>query len=126
MGSGSDDELAGLAASQHGVFATHHLVELGFSHAARRVRISTGRWEVPYDGVYRIAGAPRTWQTRSLAACWAGRHHGLSRRTDPLPLWDLPSACVDLIELTCPRWRRTTAISSSTRASASTIPTADC
>ena len=107
MGSGSDDELAGLAASQHGVFATHHLVELGFSDAARRARISTGRWEVPYDGVYRIAGAPRTWQSAVLTACWAGGTRALASHRSAAALWDLPSGRTDLIELTCPRWRRT-------------------
>ncbi len=107
MTSPSDESLARVAADHHGIFATHQLDKLKFSEDARHVRIATHRWDVLYDGVYRIAGAPPTWHGDLLAACWAGGTRSLASHRSAEGLWNLPSSRTDLIEVTCPRWRRT-------------------
>ena len=103
----SDDALARLAATQHGVFAAFQLADLKFSDDARHARIAAGRWEILYDGVYRMGGAPKTWRGDLLAACWAGGAGTLASHRSAAELWGLPSARADLIELTCARWKRT-------------------
>jgi hypothetical protein len=105
---GPDDEaLAQLAAQQHGVFATDHLAALNFTDDARRVRLGTGRWELLYDGVYRMGGAPRTWRGDLLAACWAPEPKARASHRAATSLWGLPSGKGDVLEITCKRWRRT-------------------
>ena len=106
MTSPSDDALAELAATQHGIFAAHHLVDLEYSSDARQVRLGTGRWELLYDGVYRMGGAPRTWRGDLLAACWAAGTSALASYLSAAQLWGLPAGRTDITELTCPRWRR--------------------
>jgi hypothetical protein len=103
----ADDQLAELAARHYGNFATSHLVELGFSEDARHVRLSTGRWELLYDEVYRIGGAPRSWNGDVLAACWAAGPEALASHRTAAQLWGLPSGRTDVIEIMCDRWRRT-------------------
>jgi len=106
MTSPSDDALAELAATQHGIFAAHHLVDLEYSSDARQVRLSAGRWELLYDGVYRMGGAPRNWRGDLLAACWAAGTRALASYLSAGQLWGLPSSRTDVIEITCPRWQR--------------------
>jgi hypothetical protein len=101
-----DDALARLAASQHGVFAASHVVAIGYSEKARQVRLNTGRWELLYDGVYRMGGAPTTWQGDLLAACLAAGPDALASHRSAAALWSLPAGRTDLTELTCARWKR--------------------
>ena len=58
--------------AHHGVFAHHHLSELRVSYSERKHRLQEGRWESPYDLVYRIAGTPRSWKGDLLTAVWPG------------------------------------------------------
>ncbi len=106
MTSRADDLLAELAATQYGIFTAHHLTELAFSEDARHVRLSTGRWELLYEEVYRMGGAPPTWRGDLLAACWAAGATALASHPSAAQLWELPSGRIDLIEITCDRWRR--------------------
>jgi very-short-patch-repair endonuclease len=107
MTSPSDDTLAELAATQHGIFAVSHLVDLEYSSDARHGRLSAGRWDLLYDGVYRMGGAPRTWRGDLLAGCWAAGTRALASCRSAAELWGLPSGRTDMIEITCPRWNRT-------------------
>src|SRR5689334_9858699 len=65
-----DRRLLELAGPQHYVVARGQLLEFG---SARQIeyRIQTGLLERVYEGVYRIAGSPRTWHQQLLAACLA-------------------------------------------------------
>jgi hypothetical protein len=105
--SARDDALALLAANQHGVFAAQHLVALGFSDAARQLRLGTGRWILLFDNVYRVGGAPATWHGDVLAACWAAGPTALASHRAAANLWGLPSGRADSVEITCERWHRT-------------------
>jgi predicted transcriptional regulator of viral defense system/very-short-patch-repair endonuclease len=101
-----DAAVARIAESHHGVFAFHHLQQLKVSEDDRCLRLESGRWESPYQLVYRIAGAPRSWKTELLAACWAGGERAFASHQSAAALWDLPGQRRAVAEITCPRWRR--------------------
>lgn len=103
----ADDALAVLAAQHHGVFAARHLADLDFSDDARHARLSSGRWELLHDGVYRMGGAPRTWRGDLLAACLAAPSTAAASHRSAAALEGLPSGRTDVIEIVCERWRRT-------------------
>ncbi len=95
-----------IAERHHGVFAAHHLREHGISEHDRKYRLKVGRWVMVHERVYRIAGTPPTWHGRLLAACWAGGARAAASHRAAAELWGLPGRSGDLVELTCPRWRR--------------------
>ena len=95
-----------IAERHHGVFAAHHLREQGISEHDRKYRLKVGRWVMVHERVYRIAGTPPTWHGRLLAACWAGGAARPRPHRAAAELWGLPGRSGDLVELTCPRWRR--------------------
>ncbi len=101
-----DEEIARIAADHHGLFARHHLIELKVTPEERRHRLATARWAAVHDSAYRIAGTPATWHATLLAACWAGGTRAVASHRSAAALYDLPGGRRDLIELTCPRWRR--------------------
>ncbi len=101
------DVLVGeIAAAHHGVFSFSHLQELGVSHRVGQRRLDTGRWQRVHDRVYRIAGAPPTWKGDLLAACWAGGTRAVASHRSAAALWEIPGRRQELVEITCPRWRR--------------------
>ena len=102
-----DDALADLAARQHGIFTAEQLVPFGYTHNARQARLTSGRWGLLYDGVYRMGGAPTTWFGDVLAACWAAGSAALASHSSAAQLWSLPSGRTDPIHILCQRWSRT-------------------
>ena len=64
MHSMADDAVAGLAASQHGVFTRRQAAAVGFTRRAVDHRIATGRWWVVAPGVLAVPGAPTSWYMR--------------------------------------------------------------
>ena len=107
MAGAQDDALARLASNHHAIFTAEQLITLGFSEKARQVRLSTGRWILLYDNVYRMGGAPSTWCGELLAACWAAGATAVASHRAAAALWELPSGKAPRVELTCKRWRRT-------------------
>jgi hypothetical protein len=59
-----------------------------------------------YEGVYRLGGAPITWKGTLLAACWAGGEYAVASHRSSCALFDVPGSRTDIVEITCPRWRR--------------------
>ena len=57
-----------LAASQHGVFSRAQAAACGITTSQLRTNLRTGRWEACGPGVLRVAGTPRSWQMRAMAA----------------------------------------------------------
>jgi very-short-patch-repair endonuclease len=99
-----DRRLLELAGRQHYVVARDQLLEFG---SVRQIeyRLETGLLERVYEGVYRIAGSPRTWHQQLLAACLASSGaNGVSFRAGAL-MWDLPGG-EEILEITAPRHRR--------------------
>lgn len=98
--------VSAIAEAHHGVFAAHHLADLGVSAHERKYRLRAGRWVLVYDGVYRFAGTPLSWHGRVLAACWTGGLRAAASGRAAAELWRLPGRSVAVVEITCPRWRR--------------------
>jgi len=101
-----DRFVAAIAEQHHGVFAVHHLDDTGASQQVRKRRLAQGRWLSPYDGVFRIAGAPPSWKGDLVAATWAGGDRAVASHRSAAAVWQIPGGKTDALELTCPRWRR--------------------
>jgi very-short-patch-repair endonuclease len=101
-----DLEISRIAEQHHGVFAFHHLDELRVPRGLRDQRLDSGRWIATYDRVYRIAGAPPSWKGDLLAAVWAGGKRAVVSHRSAAALWGLPGKRTEIMEITCPRWRR--------------------
>ncbi len=103
-----DGELARLAGRQDGIFTLEQARACGFDEDAIRYREARS-WVRLHARVFRHPGAPETWRGRLRAACHAGEPHGaLSHRT-AARIYGLPCGREDIVELTCPRWRRSQA-----------------
>jgi predicted transcriptional regulator of viral defense system len=101
-----DRLMTGVAEQHHGIFGAHHLREHGVSDHERKYRLGSGRWSLVHERVYRIAGAPLTWHGAVLAACWAGGVRAVASHHTAAELWHLPGGQREIVEITCPRWRR--------------------
>jgi very-short-patch-repair endonuclease len=67
-----DGVIARIARSHHGLIATTHAAAAGVDRRSLWRRSRTGQLEHVRRGVWRIAGAPRTWEQQALAAVLAG------------------------------------------------------
>jgi predicted transcriptional regulator of viral defense system len=101
-----DAHVSRIAEAHHGVFAAHHLRELGVSRHVRTARLTARRWERVHEDVYRIVGTPLSWRGRLLAACWAGGERAAASHRSAAELRALPGRNGIDIEITCPRWKR--------------------
>jgi hypothetical protein len=99
-----DFAVAEIAQRQHGLITLEQLVELGVTRKQRQWRVHLGRWELPYSGIYRIAGLPRSWKSDLLAACLAG--DAVASHRSAAALWELPGASRDRVEIITERWER--------------------
>jgi hypothetical protein len=106
MPSDVERAVAGYSASHHGVFGSAVLHELGATRRFADNRVANGRWVRLYEGVFRLAGAPRTWRGELLAACLAAGPCALASHRSAAELWKWPGGRTDFVEITCPRWRR--------------------
>jgi hypothetical protein len=66
-----DRKTAAFAERQHGLLTQPQAEESGIGRSSRHRRLESGRWELLYDGVYRVGGAPATLAQRRLAAVLA-------------------------------------------------------
>jgi hypothetical protein len=101
-----DLALAAIAASHHGIFSRQHARQCGFAEHEIDARTSTGRWLRLHQSALRDAAAPATWRGELLAACWAGGFRAYVSHRAAAALWDLPGGRRGMVEITCPRWRR--------------------
>lgn len=102
----ADLVLAEHAAKHHAVFRGAHARMAGLSDRQIEERIADQRWRRLYRDVYRVNGAPPTWEGDLLAACWAGGFRAVASHRSAAELHALPGRRRDLVEVTCPRWRR--------------------
>lgn len=106
MPNGLDAAIAALSTTQHGVFSLEQAIALGATPQQRRTRLRTNRWAQPFPRVFRLAGTPSTWEAKLLAVCLAGGPRGRASHRSAAALWALPGGSRELLEITCPRWRR--------------------
>ena len=97
---GAEAALAVLAATQHGVFHCRQATDAGFTAKMRRVRRENGRWEPLFPAVYRLAGAPFSWQQRLMAACLALGPAAAASHRAAGALWGLDGLEPGLVEVT--------------------------
>jgi very-short-patch-repair endonuclease len=100
-----------LFARQHGLITRRQALDAGLSSRSIDHRVAAGFWERAHRGVYRLSGAPSTWQQRVLAACLAAGPPVVASHWTAGALWSLlPQGTVGpegrLIELTIPERRR--------------------
>ena len=103
-----DAYLAELAAAHQGLLLREWLVAAGVTPDAMRQRLTRRRWIEVHPGVYRIAGAPVTWQQRLLAAQLAAGQSAAVSHRGALAWWGIDGAARGTVELAVPRrqWPR--------------------
>jgi hypothetical protein len=101
-----DRQVGEYAESHHGLVGLEFLATLESWRNEVEWRLRSGRWSHRYDGVYRVAGAPPTWRGDVLAACMAAGPRAVASHRSAAELWGLPGRSTDVVEITCPRWRR--------------------
>jgi very-short-patch-repair endonuclease len=99
-----DDRLRGLARKQLGLVSRRQALELLTADQIRR-RLRTHALEAVRPGVYRIAGAPESWEQAVLGACLAVPGSAASFRC-AAALWGLERFRRDLVEITVPERER--------------------
>lgn len=104
MGLDVDGTLSEIA--RHGVFTYEHARARGISSRELGRRVVAGILEQPFHRVYRCTAAPLTWRAMLLAAVFAGGLRGVASHRSAAALWGLAGGRRDLLEITCPRWRR--------------------
>jgi len=62
-----DRLVAELAVTQHSLFTLRDVISNGGDRFAANRRVDAGRWENPYEEVYRIAGVPWTYEAEVMA-----------------------------------------------------------
>jgi len=80
---------AQLAATQHGLITAAQCRDLGVTRSTIHRRVASAAWVREAPSVYRIAGAPRTWQARALAAVISAGPGALASHRTAAHLWGL-------------------------------------
>jgi predicted transcriptional regulator of viral defense system len=99
-----DRRLLEVAGRQHYVVSRSQLREFG---TARQIehRLDKGFLEREHEGVYRVAGSPRTWYQQLHAACLASSGANAVSFRAGAKVWGLPGG-EEIVEITAPRQRR--------------------
>jgi hypothetical protein len=99
-------ELGRLMAKQRGVLSRSQALEAGLGRGAIQHRLDSGEWQRLHPGVYRMRGAPPSWEQKLMAATlWAGPESAVSHRS-AAALWKLDGVDADgLVEVTTARPR---------------------
>jgi hypothetical protein len=102
-----DRKLMELAERQHSLFTHEQALAVGFSPAAIRHRLGTGRWEQIAVHVYRAAGSARTWEQRLLGLVFAAGPEAAASHRSAAALLGIPGfERRGPVEVTTPRPRR--------------------
>ena len=77
------------AAHQHALVTSGQVAECGGTRAMVEHRVAAGRWRKVGPGVYRLAGAPVTWQSQLLAAVLAAGPGAMGSHRSAGLSWEL-------------------------------------
>ena len=97
-------DIEGFAARHRGLLRRAVAVDHGLTPRQIRYRVATGSWLEVEPGVYRMAGAPVTWEQRVLVACWA--EDGWASHRTAAAIWDFEGCAPRVIEVLVDRWKR--------------------
>lgn len=95
--------IVALFAVQHGVISRSQALTCGLTRRQIEKRCARGLWIIVLPGVYRLAGAPVTWEQRLMAAVlWAGPD-SVASFASAAALWELPDVVAGQVEVTSTR-----------------------
>jgi hypothetical protein len=96
-----------LASTQHSLVTSGQCREIGLSRGTVHRLVARGTWLRAGPGVYRVAGSPRTWHGRALAAVLAAGPDALASHRSAAHLWGLDGfGPPGRIDVTVPRHSR--------------------
>jgi hypothetical protein len=98
--------LAALARRRHGVLTRDQARLAGVTAEQLRRAVQRGELDRPHPGVFRIAGAPRTWHQSLLVGVLAGGPGALASHRSAAVLWDLDGSWRGRGEIVAPRHLR--------------------
>jgi very-short-patch-repair endonuclease len=94
--------LAPVARGQDALFTLGQATASGLSLRKVQHCLESGLWEPVHAGVYRVSGAPRSWEQEVLAACLAAGPHAVASHRAAAALWELDGVWSAPVELTVP------------------------
>jgi len=98
--SGGDRAIAEVAAKQHGAFTLAQARAAGITRAALRHRVRVNRWMRVCPGVFRLAGAPPTWELRVFAAVAGTAPQAAASHRAAAQLLGIPGFTGNWVEIT--------------------------
>lgn len=97
--SATHSRLASLTRRQLGLVTKDQALAAGFTYDQVRHRLHTGELVAAGRGVYRLGGAPATWEQRALAAVLSVGHDAVLSDRSAATVWKLDLPCVDRVEV---------------------------
>src|SRR5437660_3592449 len=82
-------DLLEMAAERFGVFRRDDAFAAGLSRQGIQTRLGSGLWVLEHPGIYRVAGAPSSFEQAVMAACLAGGDATLASHSAAADLWNL-------------------------------------
>lgn len=92
-----DARIARIATRQHGVFTRAQALAAGATSRMVDHRLATGRLERVHPGTHVVAGTPRTFRLRVLAACFVSG--GVASHRTAGALWELDGVEEGIVEV---------------------------
>lgn len=102
-------DLSAIARRNHAVITAASAASCGISHDRLRWATDHGALERVHPTVYRVAGAPRTWEQRVLLAVLAAGPGALASHRSAAALWGLDGSTRGVPEFVTPRHLRSRA-----------------
>jgi hypothetical protein len=98
-----DDALLPVFAHQHWLVSDSDVAAAGGTRRQARYRLSTGTWEAVDAGVYRLAGAPRSWHAKVLAPILSAGNGAVASHTCAAALHGIDGFGRGAAEISTPR-----------------------
>ena len=95
-------ELAAIAQRQLGLITHDQAMQIITYRMIERL-LGSGRWERVHRAVYRVGGAPITYEQRVLAACLAAGPDAVASHRSAARIWGLLDDEPDVVEIAVPR-----------------------
>ncbi len=102
----TNELLAALAATHHGLVLRREALAEGISHSALQRRVQNKMLERVGPETYRVSGSVNTWEQRALLACWTGGPGALLSHRAAALGWQLDGYETAPFEVLTDRWAR--------------------
>jgi hypothetical protein len=99
-------DLIKVANDQHGAFTAQQARDAGLSDGQVESRLELGEFVDLHYGVLTFASTPQSFRRDLMAAVLAGGDRCFASGRSAAQLRELPGGTEDVIEVSCPRWRR--------------------